>query len=42
MRLPGNFDRKGAAEFLAGFGRVMSGADMIYIGVDTCMEPDKV
>lgn len=38
----GNFDRKGAAEFLAGFGRVMSGADMIYIGVDTCMEPDKV
>jgi uncharacterized SAM-dependent methyltransferase len=38
----GNFDGKGAAEFLAGFGKVMSGKDMIFIGVDTCMDPDKV
>lgn len=38
----GNFLRDEAAHFLAGFAEIMQPQDLIYIGVDSCIQADKV
>lgn len=38
----GNFSRDEAAGFLGQFADVMRTQDMMIVGVDSCMRPDKV
>lgn len=38
----GNFHRDDAAKFLEGFGRIMGSGDCMFVGVDSCIRPDKV
>lgn len=38
----GNFSRQGAAEFLAGFARILGPSDLMVIGLDACKNPEKV
>uniref|UniRef100_A0A0B7JM92 Histidine-specific methyltransferase SAM-dependent domain-containing protein n=1 Tax=Bionectria ochroleuca TaxID=29856 RepID=A0A0B7JM92_BIOOC len=37
----GNFHRDDAAKFLEGFGRIMGSGDCMFVGVDSCIRPDK-
>lgn len=43
-RLPllGNFHRDEAARFLGDFANTMRPRDAMFIGVDSCIKPDKV
>lgn len=38
----GNFQRDEAADFLSGFAGIMKAQDTMFLGVDSCMKPDKV
>lgn len=40
--MTGNFSRHEAVDFLSGFAAMLKPQDSMIVGVDTCIDPDKV